>query len=147
MGNVMNDRSKPKGSRKPKLPGFPAAGAWERAWQKHWSTIGMPGYELPVGGRGSIERDFLTHPRTPERERARLRRINNEFIRGFRGLFHVGPAVTVFGSARFKPRHPYYRLARATGAELPRGAEIALELSDNAREFAEARPVERISQR
>src|SRR5580765_26879 len=101
-----------------KLPGFPAANAWERAWQKHWSKIGLPGYELPVSRRGGDERDFLTHARTPEKERARLKRINDEFIRGFTGMFHVGPAVTVFGSARFKATHPYYKLARATGAEL-----------------------------
>jgi hypothetical protein len=63
---------------------------------------------LPVGGRGGADRDFLANARTPEKERARLKRINGEFIRGFKGLFHVGPAVTVFGSARFKATHPYY---------------------------------------
>ena len=86
----------------------------------------MPGYELPVGGPGSDERDFLTQPRTPEKERARLKRINNEFVRGFKGLFHVGPAVTVFGSARFKATHPYYKLARQTGAELARAGFATL---------------------
>src|SRR5262245_44518802 len=98
-----------------RLPRFPTSGAWERAWQDHWSKAGLPGYELPV--EGGHERDFLTRARTPEKERARLKRIDKEFVRGFKGLFHVGPAVTVFGSARFKPTHPYYKLARATGAE------------------------------
>src|SRR5688572_20481842 len=115
---MIMDKSRMKSASTSKLPGFPAATAWERAWQKHWSKVGMPGYELPVGGRDGEDRDFLTHARTPEKERTRLKRINDEFIRGFKGMFDVGPAVTVFGSARFKPSHPYYKLARATGAEL-----------------------------
>src|SRR6478672_1324070 len=112
----MTEKSRSKISDKPNLPGFPAANAWERAWQKHWSKVGLPGYELPVAGRGGDERDFLAHARTPDKERARLKRINGEFLRGFKAMFHVGPAATVFGSARFKATHPYYKLARATGA-------------------------------
>ena len=51
----------------------------------------MPGYELPVRGRGGQERDFLTHARTPEKERARLKRINDEFARaGDRDFEHAG---------------------------------------------------------
>jgi uncharacterized protein (TIGR00730 family) len=122
----MMDKSTTKISSRFNLPGFPTANAWERAWQKHWSKVGMPGYELPVGGRGGDDRGFLTHARTPEKERARLKRINDEFIRGFKGMFHVGPAVTVFGSARFKATHPYYQLARATGAELAKAGFATL---------------------
>ncbi len=86
----------------------------------------MPGYELPSGGPGADDRAFLNTARTPQKERARLKRINAEFVRGFKGLFHVGPAVTVFGSARFKPTHPYYKLARETGAELARAGFATL---------------------
>jgi uncharacterized protein (TIGR00730 family) len=32
-----------------------------------------------------------------------------EFIKGFRTLHFVGPCVTIFGSARFKEDHPYYK--------------------------------------
>ena len=78
----------------------------------------MPGYELPEGGPGGAERDFLADARTPEKERDRLQRIHDEFVRGFKGLYQLGPAVTVFGSARFKENHVYYKLARAVGAEL-----------------------------
>jgi hypothetical protein len=95
---------------------------WDRQWQDNWSKVGLPGYELPAGGPGAQEREFLGTVRTPEKERARLRRIQAEFERGFRGLFNVGPAVTVFGSARFKETHPYYKLARATAAELARAS-------------------------
>jgi uncharacterized protein (TIGR00730 family) len=41
-------------------------------------------------------------------------------MRGFRVLHFIGPCVTVFGSARFGETHPYYDLARRTGAELAR---------------------------
>jgi uncharacterized protein (TIGR00730 family) len=99
---------------------------WEKRWREHWSKVGLPGYELPVGGPGGDEREFLKTARTPEKERARLKRIQDEFIRGFRGLLDVGPAVTVFGSARFKATHPYYQLARATGAELAKAGFATL---------------------
>src|SRR6185369_7489039 len=99
---------------------------WEKAWQQRWSKDGLLRYELPAGGPGSAEREFLQTARTPQKERARLKRINAEFMRGFKGLFTVGPAVTVFGSARFKKTHPYYQLARATGAELARAGFATL---------------------
>jgi uncharacterized protein (TIGR00730 family) len=43
-----------------------------------------------------------------------------EFVAGYRRLHFVGPCVTVFGSARFGEDHPYYALARETGAALAR---------------------------
>ena len=87
---------------------------------------GMPGYELPKSGPGEAERDFLANTRTPTKERARLKRITSEFERAFEAFYDVGPAVTVFGSARFKPNHPYYKLARAVGAELARAGFATL---------------------
>lgn len=113
-------KTTPRSSRRRELPGFPRAQAWEKTWQQHWSKAGLPGYELPPSEDG----DFLTQARTVDKERARLERITREFVRGFKGLLRVGPAVTVFGSARFRETHPYYKLARATGAELAR-AELA----------------------
>jgi uncharacterized protein (TIGR00730 family) len=44
--------------------------------------------------------------------------VFQEFVRGCRGLYDVGRAVTVFGSARFGEDHRYYALARATGRRL-----------------------------
>lgn len=38
-----------------------------------------------------------------------------QFIKSFRFLHFIGPAVTVFGSARFKEDHPQYLAARAMG--------------------------------
>ena len=108
-----------------RLPRLPSAAEWERQWQKHWRKAGTPGYELPASN-GSAERELLTQTRTPEKEKARLKRINDEFVRAFKGLYRIGPAVTVFGSARFKQRHPYYKLARSVGAELAKAGFATL---------------------
>jgi uncharacterized protein (TIGR00730 family) len=93
---------------------------WERSWFAHWAKAGTTGYELPKTGSAGAEAAFLTEIRTPEKETRRLERIHREFVRGFRELYDLGPAVTVFGSARFKETHPYYKLARAVGRELAR---------------------------
>ncbi len=45
-------------------------------------------------------------------------KVFNEFVSGCRGLYDIGPAVTVFGSARFDEDHRYYQLAREVGFEL-----------------------------
>lgn len=99
---------------------------WEREWVARWGKANHPAYELPARGAGDGERDFLAEARTPEKEVARLKRINDEFVRGFRGLYQLGPAVTVFGSARFKESHRYYKLARAVGAELAKAGFATL---------------------
>jgi uncharacterized protein (TIGR00730 family) len=94
--------------------------AWEQAWQKHWKKAGFTSYELnlPDSAAANRERNFLMERRSAEREKARLKRITAEFERGFKRLGKLGPAVTVFGSARFKPGHEYYELAREVGREL-----------------------------
>lgn len=48
----------------------------------------------------------------------RVMRIQSEFVEGFGALAEVGPAVSVFGSARTKPDHPDYALAREVGRRL-----------------------------
>lgn len=45
-------------------------------------------------------------------------KVFNEFVTGCRGLNELGPAVTVFGSARFKEDHRYYQMARELGRNL-----------------------------
>jgi uncharacterized protein (TIGR00730 family) len=50
----------------------------------------------------------------------RVLRIAAEFIDGFDALGGLGPAVTVFGSARVDPRSAVYRSARQTGKALAR---------------------------
>lgn len=89
---------------------------WENAWQQHWKKAQL-NYELPAtADKGALaERNFLTQQRTAEKEKKRLHRITKEFEMGFKKLGKLGPAVTVFGSARFKPGEPYYELSRKTG--------------------------------
>lgn len=47
----------------------------------------------------------------------RVMRIQSEFVEGFGALAEIGPAVSVFGSARTTPDHPDYAL----GVEIGRG--------------------------
>ena len=93
---------------------------WEQAWQTHWREAGFTPYELPLDETQAAqqERSFLMQRRTADGERARLKRIMDEFENGFRRLSRLGPAVTVFGSARFAPGHPYYELGRRVGRRL-----------------------------
>jgi uncharacterized protein (TIGR00730 family) len=51
-------------------------------------------------------------------EFAFLLKVMWEFFQGFRTLHFIGPCVTVFGSARFREEHPYYKLAQAVGKAL-----------------------------
>jgi uncharacterized protein (TIGR00730 family) len=50
----------------------------------------------------------------------RVRDIAAEFARGFDALSSLGPAVTVFGSARTPRDHPHYALVREAAASLGR---------------------------
>ncbi len=42
----------------------------------------------------------------------RLFKIIGEFVDGVEALHDLGPAVSIFGSARVKPEHPYYEKTR-----------------------------------
>jgi uncharacterized protein (TIGR00730 family) len=105
---------------KHKTDEFRSADEWERAWRRHWRKTGFTPYELNLSESNATqrERSFLMQQRTLEGEQARLKRIMGEFEHGFRRLHKLGPAVTVFGSARFKPGHPYYELGRQVGRKL-----------------------------
>jgi uncharacterized protein (TIGR00730 family) len=48
----------------------------------------------------------------------RLLRIQSEFVEGFGALADLGPAVSVFGSARTKPGSPFYEMGMAVGRHL-----------------------------
>jgi uncharacterized protein (TIGR00730 family) len=48
----------------------------------------------------------------------RVLRIMGEFVAGFDALAEIGPAVTIFGSARIGEDDPMYAMARAVGAGL-----------------------------
>lgn len=44
--------------------------------------------------------------------------VLTEFIKGFRTLHFVGPCVTIFGSARFKEDHIYYKQTEIIAGEI-----------------------------
>jgi uncharacterized protein (TIGR00730 family) len=46
-----------------------------------------------------------------QQEAWRMFRIMGDFVEGFEALAGLGPAVTIFGSARVRPGHPEYELA------------------------------------
>ena len=48
-------------------------------------------------------------------------KIMAEFVEGYEKLSKIGPCVSIFGSARTKPDHPYYKLAE----------EVAFKLTQN----------------
>ena len=62
--------------------------------------------------------ELLRGPDALEVDIARGEKVFNEYIAGCRELHDIGPAITVFGSARFGENHRYYKLARAVGHEL-----------------------------
>ena len=59
-----------------------------------------------------------TRPAFLDSDPWRALRILAEFVEGFDALASVGPAVTVFGSARTRPDDPIYELARDIGRRL-----------------------------
>ncbi len=70
-------------------------------------------------GKKSIE-SFNTPSRLLSRESWKVFQIMAEFVEGFERLERIHPSVSIFGSARTKPDHPYFRKAE----------EIARLLSD-----------------
>ncbi len=65
-----------------------------------------------------VEKEFLRSRRDRRDDLESSVRIFLEFLRAHEKLDFDEPCVTVFGSARFGVRHPYYRMARALGRRL-----------------------------
>src|SRR4051812_29183805 len=76
---------------------------------KRLNDLGTQGEAQYLAGRDSRLKEFFS-----------LIRIALELRKGMKELRDVGPAVTVFGSARFREDHPYYHLGRQVGAALAR---------------------------
>lgn len=79
----------------------------------------------------------------------RLFRIMGEFVQGFEEMSDVGRAVTIYGSARFKPDHPYYAkaeelasgLAKAGYAIITGGGPGIMEAGNKGASAAEGRSI------
>lgn len=112
MRQVSEESAEPVKSRDRKIA------AWEHAWREYWTNGGTTTYELPDRVLLHSEREFLMRTRSPDHEVGRLEHIHQEFVHGFNELYSLGPAVTVFGSARFGEDHPYYKQGVEIGQEL-----------------------------
>jgi uncharacterized protein (TIGR00730 family) len=74
-------------------------------------------------GKGPPEPEVIRFLEGPQRRSFDLwhaGKIFLEILKGYRALHFVGPCITVFGSARFGPDHPYYALTRDVGSRLAR---------------------------
>ncbi len=61
---------------------------------------------------------YLDGPKSRGYELGFAFRVFWQFIKGFRTLHFIGPCITVFGSARFKEDHTYYKAARNFGKKI-----------------------------
>jgi len=81
-----------------------------------------PGAPYPAKRVGRTEDEALlrrpTRPEFLDSDPWRTLRILSEFVEGFDALAAVGPAVSVFGSARTNPNNRYYKMARELGSML-----------------------------
>jgi len=66
------------------------------------------------------EAAFLEAPQTRWYNLKFAAHVFYEFMKGFRALHFVGPCITVFGSARFKDDHVYYKKAYQFGKNIAR---------------------------
>ncbi len=89
-------------------------------WQDAEATEGAAAEPLLCRPRLIDENRFLSGPLPRGSEVMRLGRILRDVLRGMLALHHVGPCVTVFGSARTPPDAPAYRLGMAVGGHLAR---------------------------
>ncbi|ALO66175.1 DNA-binding protein [Arthrobacter alpinus] len=95
--------SAPTGSSRPNRPELRRFGNWRKNGSG-MDTADARLLETPPG-------TAFTHT-----DPWRVMRIQSEFVQGFDALAEIGPAISVFGSARTKPESPYY----ATGMEVGR---------------------------
>ena len=75
---------------------------------------------IELGVRGAVddiaERTIMPISDSMALETWRVFRIMAEFVEGFDELSRLGPAVSIFGSARAEPEDPYYKLAVRTAS-------------------------------
>jgi hypothetical protein len=77
-----------------------------------WRVLKLVSHRIPVYvARMSDGNSFIRE------DPWRIFRIMSEFVDSFQTMSQVGPAVTIFGSARTKPNGKYYRAA----AEIAKG--------------------------
>jgi uncharacterized protein (TIGR00730 family) len=95
-----------------------AAGATHQEFDYHTGPVTLRGSRVP----GTTTDQRLLDSRGPSdwlhTDTWRVMRIQSEFVEGFGALAELGPAVSVFGSARTRPGSAHYALAEQVGARL-----------------------------
>jgi len=81
---------------------------------------GIPPLQKPNNGPDSQFRVEVAPSGVMSRESWKIFQIMAEFVAGFERLAQIQPSVSIFGSSRIQPGHPYYALTE----------EIARKLSD-----------------
>jgi uncharacterized protein (TIGR00730 family) len=119
-GNRQGDGRQEDGRQEDSLQedGRPAGGRGQRDWEYHTGPVTLRRSRVPgstadqrlLDNRGTVEW-LHTDP-------WRVMRIQSEFVEGFGALGELGPAVSVFGSARTPPDHPNYAMGVAVGRAL-----------------------------
>ncbi len=69
-------------------------------------------FVFPDGRSGTAPSGLMS------RESWKIFQIMSEFVAGFERLAHIQPSVSIFGSARIAPGHPYYALTEDIGRKL-----------------------------
>jgi uncharacterized protein (TIGR00730 family) len=69
-------------------------------------------------GNNPILKDEKVWLESRQKDIWRIFRIMAEFVEGFDQMTKLGPCVSIFGSARTKPGHKYYEMAREVAKEL-----------------------------
>ncbi|MBM4408356.1 MAG: TIGR00730 family Rossman fold protein [Chloroflexi bacterium] len=104
-------------------PASPRSPASESEWRRSGRILVKPevAERAMRGGVATEDERLLERPKRPEfldTDPWRALRILSEFVEGFDALAAIGPAVSVFGSARTPEGHPHYELARQIGRAL-----------------------------
>jgi uncharacterized protein (TIGR00730 family) len=93
-------------------------GATQRDFDYHTGPVTLRGSRVP--GTTTDQRLLDSHGPSDwlHTDPWRVMRIQSEFVEGFGALAELGPAVSVFGSARTAPGSPFYELATQVARRL-----------------------------
>ncbi|HVC28488.1 MAG TPA: TIGR00730 family Rossman fold protein [Gammaproteobacteria bacterium] len=73
---------------------------------------------MKIEGKRHLHRQPEDLDAIRSRESWKILRMMSEFVQGFEQLASIRPSVSIFGSARSTPEHPYYMLAEQIGRVL-----------------------------
>ncbi|MEP7370196.1 MAG: TIGR00730 family Rossman fold protein, partial [Dermatophilaceae bacterium] len=90
----------------------------EKSFEYHTGPVTLRRSQVPPTTADQRLLDNAGPPDWLHADPWRVMRIQSEFVEGFGALAELGPAVSVFGSARTKPEDPNYALGVKVGKAL-----------------------------